>query len=155
MDVKVQEIQSLSVEEVAASKALAAFAQTGRPVVVDDTGMSIEALNGLPGALVSWFLDALGPAGILGFVREAADRRASVSTCIGYADASGAKTFVGTIHGSLSTELRGSNGFGYDPIFIPEGEAQTYAEMTAEKRNANSMRTIALQKLKAHLEGIA
>src|SRR5687768_4595845 len=68
MDVKVQEIQSLSVEEVAASKALAAFAQTGRPVVVDDTGMSIEALNGLPGALVSWFLDALGPAGILGLV---------------------------------------------------------------------------------------
>jgi len=61
----IPEIQSLDVEDVAKAKALSAFQATGLPVVVDDTGMSIEALNGLPGALVVWFLDVLKPDGII------------------------------------------------------------------------------------------
>lgn len=151
----IQEIQSLDVEEVARHKALAAYNEVKKPVVIDDTGMIIEALNGLPGALVAWFLDSLGPEGILRLVGDATDRRASVSTCIGYADENGVKTFVGTIHGQLTSEVRGTNGFGYDPIFIPDGEDRTYAEMTSEEKNAHSMRKEALVKFKAYIDSSA
>lgn len=144
----IPEIQALNVEEVAKAKALAAFHLTGQPVIVDDTGMSIEALNGLPGALVAWFLDNLKPNGILRILNSERNRKASVSTCIGYADQNGVSVFTGTIHGKIADSLKGDNGFGYDPIFIPDGCDKTYAEMTSAEKNEISMRKIALLKLK-------
>jgi len=148
----ISEIQSLDVEEVAKAKALSAFNLTGQPVIVDDTGMSIESLNGLPGALVVWFLDALKPEGILKMLNGATNRKASVSTCIGYADKNGVYVFTGTIHGEITDSLRGENGFGYDPIFIPSGYEKTYAEMTGDEKNEISMRKIALIKFKEFME---
>lgn len=141
------EVQSLDLEQVAREKALAAYRIVGKPFVVDDTGMAIAALNGLPGPFVAWFLDKLQPQGILDMIQGKADRRAEVSTCIAYADDHGARTFLGTVQGTLATELRGEAGFGYDPIFIPDGQTKTYAEMTPEEKNAISMRSIALGKL--------
>ncbi len=148
------EVQSLDVQEVAKEKALAAYREIKRPVVVDDTGMSISALNGLPGALVSWFLDQVGPSGILKMIAGCEDRKASVSTCIGYADENGTQVFVGTISGNLAFEEKGTNGFGYDPIFVPEGETRTYAQMTSEEKNSHSMRKLALVQLKEFLAGL-
>ena len=142
------EIQSLDVEEVAKAKALSAFQAVGQPVIVDDTGMSIDALGGLPGALVAWFLDSLQPAGILRLMVNEKNRKASVSTCIAYADETGVFAFTGTIYGTVTDYLKGENGFGYDPIFIPDGHDKTYAEMTADEKNEISMRKIALLKLK-------
>lgn len=144
----IPEIQSLNVEEVARTKAVTAYELTGQPVIVDDTGMSIAALGGLPGALVVWFLDILGPSGILKLLVGEKNRQASVSTCIGYADQTGVYVFTGIVEGQISESLKGENGFGYDPIFIPEGQAKTYAEMLAEEKNAISMRKIALNKFK-------
>lgn len=144
----IAEIQSLSVEDVARAKALSAFQITGCPIIVDDTGMSIEALNGLPGALVAWFLDTLKPDGILKLLYNESNRKASVSTCIAYADKTGTFAFTGTINGEISRSLKGENGFGYDPIFIPEGYDKTYAEMTSDEKNQISMRKIALLKFK-------
>lgn len=144
----IPEIQALDVEEVAKAKALSAFHLTGQPVIVDDTGMSIEALSGLPGALVAWFLDTLRPEGILKMLNGEKNRKASVSTCIAYADQNGAAVFTGTIHGEIADSLRGENGFGYDPIFIPDGYDKTYAEMTSDEKNEISMRKIALLKFK-------
>ena len=145
---EILEIQALEVEEVAKAKALSAFLITNCPVIVDDTGMSIDALNGLPGALVSWFLDTLRPEGILKLMAREENRKASVSTCIAYADQSGVFAFTGTIQGKISESLKGENGFGYDPIFIPDGHDKTYAEMTAEEKNEISMRKIALLKFR-------
>ena len=147
-NLEILEIQSLDVEEVAKAKALSAFQATGFPVIVDDTGMSIAALNGLPGALVSWFLDTLKPEGILKLMASETNRKASVFTCIAYADQTGVFSFVGTIQGTISDSLRGENGFGYDPIFIPDSHDKTYAEMTADEKNEISMRKIALLKFK-------
>ncbi|MDP2632132.1 MAG: RdgB/HAM1 family non-canonical purine NTP pyrophosphatase [Candidatus Curtissbacteria bacterium] len=144
----ISEIQSLNVEEVARAKAATAYELTGQPVAVDDTGMSIAALGGLPGALVVWFLDILGPGGILKLLVGEKNRQASVSTCIGYADSTGIYVFTGTVDGQISESLKGDNGFGYDPIFIPEGQTKTYAEMSAEEKNTISMRKIALNKFK-------
>ncbi|MCG2690644.1 RdgB/HAM1 family non-canonical purine NTP pyrophosphatase [Candidatus Parcubacteria bacterium] len=145
---ELSEIQSLSVEEVAKKKVMAAYEIVRQPVLVDDTGMNIEALNGLPGALVVWFLDLLGPQGVLDLIANKKNRKASVSTCIAYADANGVQTFIGTVNGTIPTELRGDEGFGYDPIFIPEGQNKTYAEMSVDEKNEISMRKIALMKFK-------
>lgn len=149
------EVQSLDLEQVAREKALAAYRIIGRAIVVDDTGMSIAALNGLPGPFVAWFIDQIGPQGILDMVRGKEDRRAEVATCIGYADEQGARTFHGTVQGTLTTELRGEGGFGYDPIFIPGGQTKTYAEMTSDEKNAISMRSIAIGKLRDFLSGVS
>jgi XTP/dITP diphosphohydrolase len=70
---------------------------------------------------------------------------------VAYCDDSGAQLFEGEIHGTISTELRGTNGFGYDSIFIPNGQSKTYAEMNSEEKNAVSMRGIALSKLRQFL----
>jgi len=144
----IAEIQALDVEEVAKAKALEAFKLTGQPVIIDDTGMSIDALNGLPGALVAWFLDTLQPKGILKLLVQEKNRKASVSTCIAYADQTGVFTFTGTVKGNLADSPRGDGGFGYDPIFIPEEQNKTYAEMSSEEKNQVSMRKIALLKFK-------
>jgi len=144
----IPEIQSLDVEEVAKAKALSAFQATGLPVVVDDTGMSIESLNGLPGALVVWFLDVLKQDGIIKLLANERNRKASVSTCIAYADETGVSVFTGTINGKIPDSVKGENGFGYDPIFIPDGHDKTYAEMSSDEKNQISMRKIALLKFK-------
>lgn len=149
---EIDEVQSLNVEEVAKAKALSAFQATKSPAMVDDTGMNIDALNGLPGALVTWFLETLEPAGILKLISGETNRNASVSTSIGYADESGVYAFTGTIHGKLPETPKGENGFGYDPIFIPDGYSKTYAEMTSEEKNNISMRKIALLKFKEFIE---
>jgi len=148
----IPEIQSLDVEAVARAQAQAAFQMTNCPVIVDDTGLSIEALEGLPGALVAWFLDTLRPAGILKLLAGEKKRRATVSTCIAYADQAGVVAFTGTVRGKISETLRGESGFGYDPIFIPDGQDKTYAEMTAEEKNEISMRKIALLQFKEFIE---
>ena len=85
------EVQSLDVADVAARKAADAYAQLGEPVLVDDTGLTVHAWNGLPGALVAWFLDTVGAQGILDMAAGLTDRRATVTTALGYADADGVR----------------------------------------------------------------
>jgi XTP/dITP diphosphohydrolase len=142
------EVQALDVAQVAARKAGDAFAQFGVPVLVDDTGLSIQAWNGLPGALVAWFLDTVGPQGILAMAAGLADRRATVTTALGYADDAGVRIFQGAVSGSLAAEPRGSNGFGYDAIFVPSSGHRTFAEMTSQEKNQVSHRRLAVQAMR-------
>jgi XTP/dITP diphosphohydrolase len=147
------EVQSLDVADVAARKAADAYDQLREPVLVDDTGLTIHAWNGLPGALVAWFIDTVGPQGILDMAAGITDRRASVSTALGYADATGVRVFTGTVDGSLATEPRGTSGFGYDSIFIPGSDSghRTYAQMTSEEKNKISHRRRAVEALRSSL----
>jgi XTP/dITP diphosphohydrolase len=147
------EVQSLDVAHVAARKAADAFAQIGEPVLVDDTGLIIEAWNGLPGALVTWFLGTVGPEGILSMASGLTDRRATVTTALGYATETGVRVFTGTVSGSLAIEPRGTFGFGYDRIFVPDNDAgrRTYAEMTSEKKNQISHRRRAVEEMRRGL----
>jgi XTP/dITP diphosphohydrolase len=141
------EVQSLDVAVVAARKAADAYAQLGDPVLVDDSGLTIHAWNGLPGALVAWFLDSVGAQGMAAGLT---DRRATVTTAFGYADADGLQVFSGTVNGSLATEHRGTSGFGYDPIFIPDTDPghRTYAQMTSEEKNKISYRRHAVEAMR-------
>jgi XTP/dITP diphosphohydrolase len=78
------------------------------------------------------------------------DRRATVTTALGYADAGGTRVFQGAVTGTLATELRGTSGFGYDPIFIPDTDTshRTYAQMTSEEKNKISHRRRAVDAMR-------
>jgi non-canonical purine NTP pyrophosphatase (RdgB/HAM1 family) len=142
------EVQALDVATVAEAKARDALARFGGPVLVDDTGLSLAAWNGLPGALVAWFLQTVGADGILAMAAGLDDRRATVTTALGYADAGGVRVFQGTLHGTLTRNRRGAGGFGYDSIFIPDGHDRTFAEMTPEEKNCVSHRRLAADAMR-------
>jgi non-canonical purine NTP pyrophosphatase (RdgB/HAM1 family) len=145
------EIQELDVVKVVERKAQDAYSKLRRPVLVDDTGLALKEWNGLPGALVAWFLEAVGPQGILRMAAGVSDRSATVTTALGYADEAGVRAFTGTLNGVLTTELRGEGGFGYDPIFLPEGHDRTFAEMSSEEKNEISHRRLAVDELRKGL----
>lgn len=147
----VSEVQGLDVVAVAREKAAEAYRQVGKPIIVDDTGLVVLSWNGLPGALVSWFLDSVGVDGILRMLATEPDRRATAMTALAYADGHQTEVFLGVIEGVISDASRGEGGFGFDPIFVPRGEDRTLAEMTHAEKNAISMRAAAAAELGAWL----
>ena len=149
------EPQGLDVAEVAAAKAIAArkaLNDPDHPVLVEDSGLVIEAWNGLPGALTKWFLQSVGNEGLLRMLSAEENRSARAVCAVAVAAADGSvHTFVGEVGGSIAPELRGSEGFGWDPIFVPEGYMETYAELGALKQR-DSHRARALKAARAGLE---
>lgn len=148
------EIQSLDVVEVVGHKVQDAYAKLQVPVLVDDTGLSLSAWNGLPGALVAWFLQSVGAQGILDMAVGLTDRAATVTTALGYADSTGVQVFTGTLQGVLTAERRGAGGFGYDSIFIPTNSSLTFAEMSSQQKNSISHRRLAVDQLRKALNVI-
>ena len=152
----VPEVQALDVAEVAASKASAAYEALGsppHPVIVEDSGLVIGAWNGLPGAFTKWFLSSVGNEGILEMLSGSEDRSATAVCAVAVAGEGGrVDVFVGEVRGAVADKPRGEGGFGWDPIFIPEGQALTYAEMGAEK-NSDSHRARAFRRVRRWLEG--
>jgi non-canonical purine NTP pyrophosphatase (RdgB/HAM1 family) len=145
------EIQSLDVVEVVKHKVQDAYSKLRSPVLVDDTGLVLNAWNGLPGALIAWFLSTVGAQGILDMAAGVTDRTATVTTALGYADAHGVRVFTGTLPGTLTTERRGEGGFGYDSIFMPQSSDLTFAEMSSDQKNAISHRRLAVEELRKGL----
>jgi XTP/dITP diphosphohydrolase len=147
------EIQALDVAEVAAHKARAAHAQLGSPVMVEDSGLVVEAWRGLPGALTKWFIGTVGPQGILDMLGAGMDRSARAVCAVAVAGLEKqVLVFTGEVAGSLAPEPRGTGGFGWDPIFVPEGETRTYAEMGDDK-HAGSHRALALGAARSAMFG--
>lgn len=144
-DIEKVEIRHDSVETVAEHAAKHAFEFIQQPVIVDDTGLYIDALAGFPRSYPAFVLETIGRKGILKLLEGVADRSARFVTAVGYADGKHLQTFVGEMCGAVSLEERGSEGFGYDPIFIPEGFARTYAELTFKEKTAISHRTRAFR----------
>ena len=147
------EIQALDVAEVAVRKARAAHEALGEVVMVEDSGLVVEAWNGLPGALTKWFVSTVGSQGILDMLVDGRDRSARAVCAVAVAGLGETiEVFVGEVTGSLAPEPRGESGFGWDPIFVPEGETRTYAEM-GEDKHANSHRARAFEAARAALSG--
>ena len=153
------ELQDLDVAQVAAVKATAAREAIGAPdspILVEDSGLVVEAWNGLPGALTKWFLASVGNEGILNMLSGEKDRSARAVCAVAIAFADGyTRVFLGEVGGSIALEPRGSGGFGWDPIFVPEGYSETYAELGSRKHE-DSHRARALgaarEVLRARLE---
>ena len=149
------EIQSLSGQEVVEDKARRAFAITGKPVLVEDVSLVFHALGKLPGPFIKWFEYSLGHKGLCKLLDGYDDRTATAAVTYCYCDESGVKIFEGTMHGYISGEPRGTDIFGWDVIFIHEGDTRTRAELPRDEWSSKSMRTEALHKLALFLRGNA
>jgi XTP/dITP diphosphohydrolase len=136
------EIQSDSLEEIAREKAKSAFSQAGRPVIVEDDGLFIDALRGFPGQYSSHAFKTLGNEGILKLLAGSADRRASFRSLIAFYDGKRLSISEGRVDGRISEKIA-EGGWGYDPIFVPAGTTLTFAELK-EKKNDYSHRKKAL-----------
>ncbi len=140
------EIRSESIEEIARVAAKTAFDSLQKPVVVDDTGFFIDALNGFPGSYAGIVLKSIGYEGILQLMDDKEDRASKFETAVGYYDGQHLESFVGTISGAIARVPEGEDGFGYDPIFVPEGFTKTYAELTLDEKVGISHRTKAFEE---------
>jgi Xanthosine triphosphate pyrophosphatase len=143
-----EEIQAVELAPVVSHKARQAYARLGRPVLVEDTGLAFAAWNGLPGALIKWFLQTLGTDGICRLLRNEPNRAATATTLFAYYDGTVSRLFSGVTAGKVPETPRGANGFGWDPIFQPLGSDRTFAEMTPEEKDRFSMRHLALEQLR-------
>lgn len=142
------EPQGLDVREVVTTKAKDAYERTGKAVLVEDTGLAIVAWNGLPGALIKWFMETVGNEGILRMLTAETNRRATATTAVGFYDGTTMHLFVGELSGTVPHEQKGESSFGWDPIFVPNGHTKSFAEMTKEEKNTVSMRKIAVMKMR-------
>jgi XTP/dITP diphosphohydrolase len=142
-----QEIQSESLEEIALHAARVAYATLRKPLLVDDSGLFIEALNGFPGPYSSYVYKKIGVRGILKLMSGEANRRACFKTAVAAIIPPLEKVYTGETCGEITLEPRGEHGFGFDPIFIPENSKRTYAEMTLEEKNRISHRYKAYKKM--------
>ena len=122
------EIQSLSPRAVAEDKSRRAYERLGTPVLVEDGSLTFTALGHLPGPFIKWFFDELGNEGLIHLLDHYEDRSAVIEVVYALCDETGVHTFSATQKGTITKEMRGSNGFGLDPIFVTEGHDKTWAE---------------------------
>ncbi|NJN83043.1 MAG: non-canonical purine NTP pyrophosphatase [Caldilineaceae bacterium] len=148
------EVQAIKVQAVIEQKARAAYSLVNQPVLVEDTGLSIHAWNGLPGALVAWFLDSVGVDGICKMLAEYDDLSATAETFLGFYDGERCAVFSGRMDGRVVRSPRGSLGFGWDPVFSPDGWDKTFAEMTPAEKETVSMRSRAVEQLRTYLQSL-
>ena len=147
-------------EENALAKARDAARETGLPVIADDSGISVDALNGMPGVLSARWSGKHGDDDanldlLLGQLQDVPDeRRGAAFVCAAALVIPGVDEVVvrGEWRGTLVRERRGTNGFGYDPIFVPAGQDRTSAQLSAEEKDAESHRGRALRMLVPHLQ---
>ena len=149
--VDLDEIQTIDGKEVVEKKAKEAYTILKGPVLVEDTSLYFNAWKGLPGALARWFLDSVGCEGICKMMKEEKDRTGYAESAVAYYDGKNMKIVVGRLDGKISNKPRGEKGFGWDPIFIPDGYNKTFGEMEMEEKSKISMRKIALEELRAYL----
>ena len=129
------------------------------PLIIEDTSLCFNALCGLPGPYIKWFLDKTGLDGLNKLLLGYEDKSAYAQTIFAYTDGKtkdkngnkAIKLFIGRVNGKI-VPARGTSGFGWDPIFQPDGEYEnkTFGEMEQSKKNMISHRYLALQKVKEY-----
>jgi XTP/dITP diphosphohydrolase len=139
-------------QENALQKARHAHAHTGLLCVADDSGLEVDALHGAPGVYSARYAGAAkdAAANMAKLLRElegVQDRRARFRTVVALVGPQGEHCFTGSVEGRITTAARGTGGFGYDPVFEPEGSTLTFAEMDAVAKNAMSHRGQAMRAL--------
>ena len=129
---------------------------TGHNVFADDTGLEIDALNGLPGVHSARFAGESKDSSaniekVLQLLGDTVNRKARFRTVIALIYGKKEYLFEGIVTGTIISEKRGKEGFGYDPVFIPDGESKTFAEMDLDEKNRISHRARAFEKLREFL----
>jgi len=151
------EIQDDNLENIARTSATDAAKKSNLPVFVEDAGLFIKALNGFPGPYSSYVYRTLGTKGILKILGNEKTRDAYFLSAVAFSnpqEQSEPKTFQGRIEGKITREEKGTQGFGYDPIFEPLGRnGKAFAEMTTVEKNKFSHRAQSLRKFAKWYEG--
>jgi len=149
-----KELQSTDLGEIALQSALIAYTYVNAPVVVEDSGLFIKALNGFPGPFSSYVYKTIGVRGVLKLMEGVTDRSAYFEAAVAIVMPPFERVFKGSVYGRIADSPRGTGGFGFDPIFIPENEDKTFAEMSIEEKNKYSHRARAFEKLGIWLKSI-
>jgi XTP/dITP diphosphohydrolase len=136
--------------ENALLKARSAFRECGSPCLADDSGLEVDALGGAPGVRSARYagLGASDQENVELLLRNMAGRvhrNARFVTVLAYVDQTTEYTFTGEVRGSIAQRSAGSNGFGYDPVFIPEGQELTFGQLDSLEKNQLSHRQKAIQ----------
>ena len=151
LDIDLIEVQDIDPHVIIKAKLQEAFNHHEGPFIVEDTSLYFESLDGLPGPLIKWFSKSLGNEGMADLAQGLESQKATAKVIIGYAKN---KNDINFFEGSLSGTIvnpKGEDGFGWDPIFQPDGYDKTFAEMSSEEKNQVSMRKIAAGKLKEYI----
>ncbi len=147
-ETEIDEIQGDNLEKIALNKLNQAFEIVKGPVLIDDVSVEIDAWDGFPGPLIKWMTSGKNSAELLLRVLKGEENRnATAKLAIGFHDGEKPHLFIGEVRGKITDEIRGDNGFGWDPVFIPEGQTKTFAQMSAGEKDAISHRRKALDKL--------
>ena len=149
--VKSHEIQSESLEDIARASVMDAFEKCHLPIIVEDAGLFIDALNGFPGPYAAYAYKTVGNQGLLRLMKNVKARSARFESAVAYfsAELKSPVCFHGEVIGEIAREERrgsGRSGFGFDPIFKPLSSSETFAEMTIAEKNEHSHRARALRK---------
>jgi non-canonical purine NTP pyrophosphatase (RdgB/HAM1 family) len=154
LDLDLPEPQGLDPSEIVEAKARSAYEALSRPVIVEDSGLAVRAWGGFPGALVKWIEASAGVEAIARMLDSFPDRAATAVCAIAYFDGGEVVTARGETRGSIAAAPRGGNGFGWDVLFVPEGESRTFAEMGGADKDRISHRRRAWEALAARLPGL-
>jgi XTP/dITP diphosphohydrolase len=149
--IKGSEIQSDSIEDIARTAVIGAFKKCNLPIIVEDAGLIIHALNGFPGPYAAYAYKTIGNKGVLKLMENIEKREAKFQSVIAYhsSELETPKCFKGEVIGEITTEERTGNeksGFGFDPVFKPANANKTFAEMGIKEKNRHSHRAKALRK---------
>lgn len=146
-----------TLEGNAVLKAEYIYRHYGLDCFADDTGLEVEALNGAPGVYSARYAGGEGHDSeanmrkLLAEIEGKTNRKAQFRTAICLIEGGAEHLFEGVVKGEIIEEKRGASGFGYDPVFMPEGYTETFAEMGSEEKNRISHRARAVQALCAYL----
>jgi XTP/dITP diphosphohydrolase len=145
-----------TIRENSIHKANFFFEKTNLPCIAEDSGLEVDALDGRPSAYSARYAgeernDITNYKKVLSELGESENRKARFISIITYKNKEREDVFEGNMEGCIAMNPRGENGFGYDPIFIPDGYAKTNAELSPEEKNAISHRRKALDELVRYL----
>ena len=140
--IEIIEPQVEDIKEISKFKAIQAFEKLKEPVFVEDAGLFINSLNGFPGAFSAFVYKKIGCEGVLQLMKNKSNRDAFFSSSISFMSFSLKEpiVFYAEVKGKIAKEKRGSSGFGFDPIFIPNGYDKTFAELGEEKNEISHRR---------------
>lgn len=144
-----EEIQSFDSVKIITDKAKRGYEIIGGPVVVEDVTAGLECLNGLPGPFIKYFEERMGQEVLYLLAND--DKRATITCNIAYYDGSRLIIGTGKVNGTV-VPTRTDSGFGFDNVFMPNGQNQTFAEMGDDAKDLISHRALAVLDLLRKLE---
>ena len=146
------EIQDDDLRKIVLYAAKVAYTHVRKPLVVEDAGLFVKALRGFPGPYSSYVYKTIGINGILKLLENNPNRQAYFKSVVACVCPPYIEVFEGVVEGWIAEKPRGSQGFGFDPIFTPHGSDKTFAEMSIDEKNRYSHRGKAFRSLAEFLK---